>query len=274
MKERLPFSYGLAIAWTFLAAAGLQALLGVLVAFRPSAAYDLVSLGGVEAVVFLVGVFGLLSLHGRTDVPLSTTIGVRPTHPALTALAVALGVASHFPAEFVDAVFQKFVPTPPDEVAARTRMLTADTPLQLALILFVVACVGPLVEEMFFRGALYGTLRRTKSLLGATLMTSFCFVIGHLDMRLWPALTLVAVVMTYLRSATGSLLPSLSMHVAFNATTELAIVSGQTPLTGPPQIEVVPAAIGSFATAVLVFGVRYVASRAKQARRGRAEDAE
>ncbi len=274
MNDRVPFTYFFAIAWTALAATVLRILLSALVTVRPSAAYDLVSLGGVEALVFVAAVLAVQGLHGRVDEPLSRALGLRPTHPALTALGVALGFATHFPAELVDALFQRFVPTPEEEIAARTALLSAGTPLRLAMILFVVACVGPLVEELFFRGALYGALRRKKPLFGATLVTAFCFVIGHLDFRLWPALVVVALVMSYLRSVSGSLMPSLSMHVAFNAATELAIVSGQTPPAGSPRIEVWPTAVGSAVTLVLLFGVQYVASRAKQARRGRAEDAE
>lgn len=274
MNERVPFSYLLAIAWTMMSGIALRMFLGGLVELRPNAAYDIVSLGAIEAIVFLGGVLAVLTIHGRPDVPLRTALGIRPTHPALSALGLCLGIATHWSAETLDSLFQRFVPTPEEEIAARMALLSAPSPLRFALVLFVVACAGPFVEELFFRGAIYGSLRRTRPFLGAVLVTSFCFVVGHLDVRMWPALTVVALVMSYLRAASGSLLPSLAMHVSFNAATVLAVATGQVPPPGPPKIEPIAAALGWGSTLGLVFAVRYVALRAREARRGRAEDAE
>lgn len=255
-------------------ATALRAGLGALVALQPRAAYDITSLGMVEALVFVLGVFAVLTLHGRTEEPLSSALGIRPTHPALSVLGVALGVAAHFPAESVDALFQRMIPTPDEDLAARAALLSGTTPLRLAFVLLVVACVGPFVEEIFFRGALYGVLRRQRPLVGTILVTAVCFVVGHLDLRMWPALVVVALVLSYLRAVSGSLLPPLAMHVAFNATTELAVATGQAAVTGPPEVEVLPTVVGWLVTLALVLTVRYVASRAPLARRGRAEDAE
>lgn len=255
-------------------ATALRFAIGALISRRPATAYDITSLGAVEALVFVLGVLVVLTLHGRAEAGLSDALGLRPTHPALAVLGVALGVVTHFPAESVDALFQKLSPTPDSELAARAALLSASTPLRLAFVMFVVACAGPLVEELFFRGALYGALRRQRPLVGTTLVTAACFVLGHLDYRMWPALAVVALVLSYLRAVSGSLLPSLAMHVTFNAVTELAIVTGHAPVTGPAKIEVLPTAVGCAATAGLVLGVKYVAARAAVARRGRAEDAQ
>ncbi|HEX7671395.1 MAG TPA: CPBP family intramembrane glutamic endopeptidase, partial [Polyangiaceae bacterium] len=231
-------------------------------------------LGGIEALVFVMSVMWVLRVHGG-DAPLGPSLGLRPTHPALLVLGVCLGFALHFPAEFVDGLVQRFLPDAGEQNAAEAALLSAGTPARLVLVLVVIACVGPFVEELFFRGALYGALRRSYSLGVTTAIVSLCFVVGHLNAHRWPALALVAVAISYLRAVSGSLLPALALHVSFNAVTVLAFATGAAPLVGagPPRIEPVPVVLGSLAAFGLILTVRYVALHAAVARRGRAEDA-
>jgi hypothetical protein len=91
---------------------------------------------------------------------------------------------------------------------------------------------------------------------------------------MWPALTVVAVALTYLRATSGSLFPSLAAHVTFNAYSVFAVAIGAADVTAPTKIPLVPTLCGWALTAAGMFAVRYVASRAAEARRGRAEDAE
>jgi hypothetical protein len=273
VKDGVPFSYPLAIAWTGLSAVLLSTLLRASVFVRPAAALDIVQLGAVEALVFVASVLFVLRLHAP-QASLRAALGIRATHPALLVLGMGLGFVLHFPAESIDALVERFNPTPDKELAEKAALLTAHSPGRVVVLLLVVACVGPLVEELFFRGAIFGALRRAHSMFGTTAVTALCFVIGHLDYRMWPALSIVAIAMTHLRAVSGSILPSLALHVAFNAVTVLALVTGASSVTTPPEFELLPAAVGWMATFVLMFGVQYVASRAEDARRGRAEDAE
>lgn len=272
MNRTVPMSITLALGWTLGAAFLLWSLLSASVAFRPSSATDVVQLGGIEALVFVASVMWVLRAHGA-DGPLGPLLGIRRTHPALPALGVLLGFALHWPAESIDASLQRFLPESVDDIAAEAALLSAGSPARVVLVLLVIACVGPLVEELFFRGALFGALRKTHSLPTTTAVVSICFVVGHLNIRRWPALSVVAVAITYVRAISGSLLPALALHVAFNAVTVLAFATGAAAL-GPSKIELIPTVIGCMATAVLLFAVQYVASRAAVARRGRAEDRE
>jgi membrane protease YdiL (CAAX protease family) len=262
----------LAAAWTLSAGLCLQALLGVSMKLRPASGHDIVHLGALEALVFVLGVFCVVSLHGG-DQPLRASLGLRPAHPAHLVLGALLGFSLHFPAATIEALVQRFHPTPPEEFAARLALLSAHSTPRLVMVLLVVACVGPLVEELFFRGAIYGALRTTHSLFTAGAVTAVCFVVGHLDYYLWAPLMIVAVVMTHLRAMSGSLLPSLVTHVAFNAATVIGLVTTPPPAGTVPRVEVVPALVGSGITAILVALVQYVGLRAPEARRGRAEDA-
>ena len=273
MSRGLPLSYPLALGWTLGAASCLFWLIQTSVAMRPSAATDVVQLGAVEALVFVLAVFGVLSLHGK-DAPLLVSLGIRPTHPALLVLGLGLGLVTHFPAESIDEIVERHLPGAAEDLAAEATLLAASTPWKLVLVLVIIACVGPLVEELFFRGALFGVLRRSHGLLGAASVSGLCFVVGHLNFRKWPALAVVSLVMTQLRATSGSLLPSLAMHVAFNAVTVLAFFTGQISTAKPPRLDVTPAIIGAIATVAMMLAAQFVAMRAEDARRGRAEDAE
>jgi len=213
-----------------------------------------------------------VALHG-SDMPLRESLGVRPTHPAFLGLAVVLGFSLHWPASAVESLAQRLIPTPTETIEARIALLSAASPLRLSLLLVVVACIGPLVEELFFRGALYGALRRRYSLVGASVASAVCFVVGHLDVYAWLPLVAVSAVMTHLRAMSGSLLPPLATHVAFNAVTVLGIFTGPPPVAEVTPIDPAPAIAGSGVTLLLAGAVHYLARRAPEARRARAEDA-
>jgi membrane protease YdiL (CAAX protease family) len=272
VSKRLPISYPLAFGWTLGAASCLFWLVQISVSLRPASATDVVQLGAVEALVFVLGILGVLSLHGR-DAPLFVSLGIRPTHPALPILGLVLGLVAHFPAESIDVLVERHLPGSAEELAAEATLLAASTPLRLVVVLFVIACLGPLVEELFFRGALFGALRKNHGALGAGTVSGLCFVLDHLNYRRWPALAVVALIMTHLRVVSGSLLPSLVMHVAFNAVTVLAFFTGQVSLDRPPTLELWPTLGGAVATLVVMFAVQLIATRSADARRGRAEDA-
>jgi len=272
VNRKLPLNHALAFGWTFGATSCLLWLARLSVAVRPTSATDVVQIGAIEALVFVMAILGVLGLHGR-DVPLSASLGLRPTHALLIALGLGLGFAAHFPAELVDTVTRKFLPDSAQDLAREAALLSAASPLRLVVVLLVIACVGPLVEELFFRGALFGALRQGHSLVAAASTTAACFVLGHLDYRRWPALVVVAIVLSHLRAASGSLLPSLAMHVAFNAVTVLAFFIRPGSTTAD-SMGTLPGVVGSVATAVLMLSVQAVASRADAARVGRLEDAE
>jgi membrane protease YdiL (CAAX protease family) len=156
------------------------------------------------------------------------------------------------------------------ELIARAALFRADTLAQVIGLTFVVCLVAPLVEELFFRGALYGRLAKT-SAHRAAIVTGFAFVVMHSDIRHWPALIIVAVVLGQLRVVSGSVLPCLCLHVAFNAAGVLALVSGAASPTRPLELSFVWVAAGWLVTALLIAALLRLADEPGAAR-ARAED--
>lgn len=271
MQRRL--TYATAGLWTF--AASLVILVGAQtwVSLRPSAASDLVLLGAWEALVYVLATFGILQAYA-SDRPPRAALGLRGTHSAMLAFGVAQGLVLHVPAESLAALVERYRPTPEIELIQRATMLHPATPVRIVLLVVIVACVVPLVEELFFRGALYTTLRRSNTAIGAAVLTALCFVFSHADLRVWLPFVLVSVVLTHLRAASGSLLPGLSLHVSFNAVTLAAVLTGVSTPGGSLTFSW-PVTIAGWAISLaLGFAVQYLSERSPEAESARAEDAD
>ena len=129
-----------------------------------------------------------------------------------------------------------------------TRWVEQSPTLAVPAIILVVVILGPAVEELVFRGAVFNGLYRllggyvSQGLGGpeastrtsrrlsfalAALASSAFFALLHLEPVLLPALLVLAVVLCGLFARTGSLLPSFVAHATFNSfATSLIILSG------------------------------------------------
>ena len=243
-----------------LVAYGLSALRGAL---------DLVTLGAAQAIVYLACIWAMLrTLEPAT--PLRQSLGLRPTHLGLGALGAALGVALKLPAESLTRVVERWFPTPESQLSSRAALYRTDTIGQVLVLLVVLCLLAPLVEELFFRGACYGRLARSGAKLAA-LVSGATFVVVHPDPRHWPALSVVAAVLSCLRVASGSLLPCLGLHVTFNAAGVLALVTGAASATRPLDVSLGPL-LASWLAAGLLLVVLVRLANDPGASRARAED--
>ena len=271
MDER-PMSYGAAVSWAAAAVALLFLVTRVLVALRPAVRTDIVSLGGVEALVFVLCSFGVLSVYsaGRGA---RQAFGLRPTHPALAVFGLALGITLQLPAQSLEQLVTHYFPLSAPELLERSLLFSGGSVGHVVALLLAVGCVGPLVEELFFRGALFGGLRRGQSVAGAVVVSSVAFALSHLDFRQWLPLLVVAFALGYLRAVGGSLLPCLALHVGFNTVTIIGILTGVSTVTRPMHIGPPLAIAGWGATLALLYAVQVVASRSPEAEQARLEDA-
>ncbi len=92
----------------------------------------------------------------------------------------------------------------------------------LALSALAVCLVGPVGEELFFRGLLYGSLRRWGRPL-AVVASAAIFAGVHFVPAALPVLFIVGVILALLYERTGSLIPSIALHVLINT---LAFTAG------------------------------------------------
>ena len=111
-----------------------------------------------------------------------------------------------------------FLPTPEESALEE---LLKTTPSIVAFVVFGVA-LAPLLEEILFRGFLYTALADVYSARVALPVTAVLFAALHVSQLRgnWPAALLilaVGYVLTRVRERTGSMVPSVIMHTAYNA---------------------------------------------------------
>jgi membrane protease YdiL (CAAX protease family) len=91
-----------------------------------------------------------------------------------------------------------------------------ELPLRISIIILTVV-VGPVLEEMLFRGFFQTMIRSllTKPWL-SIFVSSFLFVVVHQNSEHWPALFALAVCLGYAYEKSGSLFRSIFIHSLFN----------------------------------------------------------
>ena len=93
--------------------------------------------------------------------------------------------------------------------------------LELGLLIVAILVIGPLAEEVLFRGALLRALRRRYSMAWAVWGSALAFALVHVVLDLGsgfavPALVLLGLVSGWRATQTGTLSQSFFLHVGFN----------------------------------------------------------
>ncbi len=154
----------------------------------------------------------------------------------LSAKDVRLGVGAGFAAVIVSSVIEYGSDTYLHTDLAKDSLATAVLPhdvSQLALGLFTVAILAPLVEEVYFRGIVMGWLRRHWGIAWAVALSSLIFGIMHLKwftpggLSGWVAtgeLVAMGVLLAVVALRTGSLWASILTHAVNNFCAALVAV--------------------------------------------------
>jgi len=93
----------------------------------------------------------------------------------------------------------------------------ARTPLNVALLIFAIVIMAPIVEEVLFRGFLQNALAKYVPFWAAILLSSFLFAVVHLQPYAIPGLMSLSLAFGYLYHRTGSLRTNIILHMANNA---------------------------------------------------------
>lgn len=104
----------------------------------------------------------------------------------------------------------------PEDPALRVVSLFVKTRAGLALAIFMVAIVAPIMEEFFFRGFIYGAFRKRWGITAAIILTSVLFAVSHLSLFNFIPLTIIGIALAYLYERTGSLGPPIILHALNN----------------------------------------------------------
>jgi membrane protease YdiL (CAAX protease family) len=99
----------------------------------------------------------------------------------------------------------------------------ATTPLMTLATILVAGVLGPVAEELIFRGLIYGYVEGRFGSIAALIVSSLLFAAAHVE----PAHVAVVLPMGFLlgwsRMHTGSMWPALAAHIANNTAATLAV---------------------------------------------------
>jgi membrane protease YdiL (CAAX protease family) len=114
------------------------------------------------------------------------------------------------------AVLTRLIETPDHVEEFFTRLLTAGSPAELAVVLLAAAVVPAVTEEVLFRGFLQGALERRLGRWPAVLVAAAAFGLIHGAGRAPVAFTM-GLLLGWTAARTGSVLPAIAAHASVNA---------------------------------------------------------
>jgi len=122
-------------------------------------------------------------------------------------------------------MLENFLPVPKDTPFEHL----FDRPRDAYLLSIIAVSIGPLMEEMFFRGLMYPVLARRMGVIWGILLTALPFGLIHLPQYGWAwgaalVIFLVGVACGAVRAATKSVAASFLVHVGYNGTQMLFAV--------------------------------------------------
>ncbi|MFN8439712.1 MAG: CPBP family intramembrane glutamic endopeptidase [Caldilineaceae bacterium] len=95
----------------------------------------------------------------------------------------------------------------------------------LIWLILSIGVIGPLGEELLFRGMIYPLQRRKQRIWVAILLNGLVFSIAHLIPILIPAFFAIGVILAWVRERSGSIWPSFALHVLQNSMAVYVIYS-------------------------------------------------
>ena len=182
-------------------------------------------------------------------------VGVRPASPRV----VLWGALTAFCLYFFVMLALNLLPEEWLEGYNQASEALGDTGVMAFL---AVAIVGPVTEEVIFRGLIFSRLRRAMRPWLAVVLASAVFALRH-GQVVWICYTfVVGLVFTAVAAGAGSIVPSVVMHIVFNATNEvMALCAQRMPEWLPLAMGVPLATIGLGVCAVFLARALRAASR-------------
>lgn len=169
----------------------------------------------VQAISYALLLILLYALVRRRNLPFWSSLAVRPLPAGHAATAVVAGILLAMLIQLANAI------VPPPEPLALDRLFSSRAAAQL--IMAASLLLAPLVEEIVFRGYIYGLLERVGGTAAAVLASGLLFGSIHFP-QLWPGyfqmllLCVVGLVFSLTRAQTGNTTASIVLHFGYNAT--------------------------------------------------------
>lgn len=88
--------------------------------------------------------------------------------------------------------------------------------LSPGLMVFIIGVIGPICEELVFRGMIYQGYRKSGRIIGAIVLSSLLFGLMHMNVNQCCYAVVMGIMLALLFEATGSLIAPIIMHMTVN----------------------------------------------------------
>lgn len=214
--EARPLSMLTAALWTILVLFLEVFIVGVTEALREGAYVDLVSRTGCGVLAYSLVFFGILRVHEPAS-SVRHVLALRPPTVTMMLLAVVVGAALALPVEWLAQILDARFPKTPEHQEALDRLYSVATVGKRAGLVISVIFIQPVLTELFFRGALFGPLRRTRRVEEVVVLTALLEALRSDTQHLLPLFFTMSLVFGWMRAATRSVVPSLMAHMTLTA---------------------------------------------------------
>lgn len=224
-----------------------------------------VASGVVQFVVYGGAVLFIRARYMR-DVPLGRALGFRTPPLVMCLLALVIGATATV---WEDAFFQFILKLSPLPEGVDQVGLEGDPPLALVVVrLAELAVLVPFTEEILFRGGLMRPLLAQRTWVEALVITSLLFAMAHFRWQYAVPILPLALCLGGLRLSSGSIVPSMLLHVGYN-TSNLVLM-----MVGGAKLLTLPVLLGSlFVSALATWGVFKIGETHPRAVKNRQEEA-
>ena len=228
-EERRPLTFVAAAAWTVGTMLFSQVALSITEAVRPGAFGDLVNVTFCHVLAYSTVTFAMLRVHAP-ETRVRRVVGFRAVPFLALVLAGAVG-AGLFPAlSTLDALVARRFPPSAEEVEAVGKLMAAATLGRRVFLAAALLVIMPIIEEVYFRGLIFGGLRRGRKAGQVILGSALYFALAHADPTSFASVLALGIVLGWMRDRTGSILPTMVAQSAFFAVPIVPILRGRDPL--------------------------------------------
>lgn len=175
-------------------------------------------LTNIHTLAIYVALLGLLIVLFKFRFKKNTKVlGIETNNLKRTiSLGIVVGLISYL---LIDASYLLFWPSRYAVEVARTIKMS-ETPMDLFLYFFVALFLGPVIEEVIYRGILYSPYRRKYGVTGAVIITAIFFTMAHYA---FPSF-LFSLLLTALYEKTQSIISTVIAHSIHNLVVILSIL--------------------------------------------------
>ncbi len=163
----------------------------------------------ISGILALVTFFVIMK--ARKKRPLAD-IGLTRINPWLALELFALGAALNVFVTFAMAI----IPFPVEWVNSYIESSSVLAAANVVVSIIVTVISAPIVEEITFRGFMYGQLKGGMPMFAAMLISSWVFGMVHGDLIWFMYAFLLGIVLTYIGEKCGALTAPIIVHMAFN----------------------------------------------------------